>query len=357
MNTDYVSERISLPKSRRLRKSKWIRILHSSGLALMIAACAVPVAPTSTAPPAPSQTPEPRSPTASSPPLGPTPVPVKPTSTGTPWSPTETAVPTPTGTPFIIPTAHPPTSTLYPEAEYTLLEEVIVGAYAVRLWQDTTPISAGFVGVATISAYEQEDILIEEAESLGELTGTDITGDEIPEAIIQSYSGGAHCCFTTTAYSLGDQPEQILALAGGDCSGEFQDLNGDGVYEFVTCDDRFAYAFCAYAGSPLVQVVLKYEPDQGYVPASPEYAEEYAADIEAHLELAENGGPGEMGEWDGTTKCSVLPLVLDYLYSGEPETAWSELARLYTTPDAAEFQTAIEDIVAASPLYAPPDAG
>jgi len=209
-------------------------------LSLLGAACTASGTGTAgpTAPPAPSQTPEPKSPTPTSPPLGPTPLPVQPTSTNTPWSPTETAVPTPSETPVIIPTAHPPTSALYPDAEYTLLEEVIVGAYAVRLWQDTTPISVSFVGVATISAYQQEELLIEEAESLGALTGTDINGDGFGDAIIRSYSGGAHCCFTTYAYSLGQEAEQILALAGGNCSGTFRDLDGDGLYEFVTCDDR-----------------------------------------------------------------------------------------------------------------------
>ena len=326
-------------------------------LSLVGAACTASGTQTAGPPPSPasSQTPDPKSATATTPPLGPTPVPVRPTSTNTPWNPTKTPVPTPTETPVIIPTAHPPSSALYPEAEYTLLEEVIVGAHAVRLWQDTTPISVAFVGVATISAYKQEDILIEEAESLGALTGTDINGDGFGDAIIQSYSGGAHCCFTTTVYSLGQEAEQILALAGGNCSGVFQDLDGDGVYEFVTCDDRFAYAFCAYAGSPLVRVVLKYEPDQEYVPASPEFADAYENDLAAHLGIAEDGAPGELGEWDGSTKCSVLPLVLDYLYSGETETAWAELARLYTSPDVAGFQTAIEEIAAASPLYVPPE--
>lgn len=55
---------------------------------------------------------------------------------------------------------------------------------------------------------------------------------------------------------------------GNQC-GRFEDLDEDGIYEFLSVDDSFAYRYCAYAGTPIVRVVLKYEPGAGYVPASP----------------------------------------------------------------------------------------
>ena len=50
----------------------------------------------------------------------------------------------------------------------------------------------------------------------------------------------------------------------------------------------------------------------------------------------------------------MLPLVLDYLYTGRPEKAWSELDRLYTGPDVEAFRAEIEQAVTQSPLFAFP---
>ena len=107
------------------------------------------------------------------------------------------------------------------------------------------------------------------------------------------------------------------------------------------------------AGSPMAKVVLDYVPGQGYVPASPRFANLYASDIAAHSVDAERAMPGEYGEWDETTKCGVLQVVLDYLYAGMPYYAWSELYRLYQYPDVHVFRAEIEQAVYGSPLFTP----
>lgn len=146
---------------------------------------------------------------------------------------------------------------------------------------------------------------------------------------------------------------RYVVESGSHCPGEFRDLNGDGVYEFLTCDDSFAYKFCSFAQSPLVRVVLKFMPGQGYVPASPEFPEIYAEEIAQHRAQAEetlNQGPSP--DRDGTPKCVVLALVLDYLYSGQPEKAWEALYHYYRYPDVESFRRAIEDTVRRS-RYSP----
>jgi hypothetical protein len=169
--------------------------------------------------------------------------------------------------------------------------------------------------------------------------------------IIETYSGGAHCCFSTLVYSLGQRAENLLETPAANCGGDFRDLDGDAVMEFVTCDDRFAYAYCPFAASPVVTAVLAYELGQGYVAAGPRFAELYTEPIATHTTLAQMAQGGALGEWDATTKCAVLPLVLDYLYSGQTERAWSALDALYRYPDAEAFRDEIEQTIAASPLY------
>jgi hypothetical protein len=72
------------------------------------------------------------------------------------------------------------------------------------------------------------------------------------------------------------------------------------------------------------------------------------------LKMAEEAKPGGLAEWDGTAKCSVLPLVLDYLYCGRTEEAWAALYRYYPDADVEAFRAEVESQVAASPLFVRP---
>jgi hypothetical protein len=86
------------------------------------------------------------------------------------------------------------------------------------------------------------------------MTGTlelkDIDQDAIPELIVSTYSGGAHCCtnFTIHAWKNTQSITTQTGLLDGD-GGEFKDLDGDGIQEFLTVDNAFLYAFDSYAGS------------------------------------------------------------------------------------------------------------
>ena len=269
-----------------------------------------------------------------------------------------TAVPQGVTSPTVAPArdlpATPPRSPDSPDAIYALQEERKIGPYAVRLWRDTAVDSPVYGGIVTISAAGQATVQINDATGLDPLTGQDIIGEGHPSVIVQTYSGGAHCCFSTYAYDLGPTLSLVLQTPMSNCGGEFRDLDGDGVYEYVTCDDSFAYGFCPFAGSPMVLVIMQYGQGQGYVPASPAWAEQYADDIARDTVLAEQGKAGEMGEEDSTTKCSVLPVVLDYLYSGDVDGAWAELERVYPYDDRAAFRAQIEEILGKSPFYVAP---
>lgn len=76
--------------------------------------------------------------------------------------------------------------------------------------------------------------------------------DPVPSTLVQSFSGGAHCCATLTA---------IVPLAGRFKALEFEaidgdihkalpvDLDGDGILDIVRQDDSFRYQFSSGAGS------------------------------------------------------------------------------------------------------------
>lgn len=248
-------------------------------------------------------------------------------------------------------TPKPPTSTLYPEASYALKDERQIGEYTIRLWANTGQDAMDFQDILTISQPGQPDVQVESVFKLSDLTGTDITGEGYPDLVIQTFSGGAHCCFSWTVYELGETLNKVLQSPDSNCEGELKDLDADGKMEFITCDDLFAYKYCCFASSPLVKVVMKYESGRGYVPASPQFPEEYAEDIVRDRQMAIGAKAQDKCEWDNSTKCSVLPVVLDYLYSGQQDKAWNELHRLYRFQDEKTFRQEILDMVSASPLF------
>lgn len=277
-------------------------------------------------------------------------------------SPADTDTPAPTAT--SVPTARPqptaftPVSTLsvMPSPVYALQTELPFGDYVVRLWKDTATDSPIYDNIIVISAQGEEPIQIDNVSKLDEATGMDVNGDGLPEVVLETYSGGAHCCFTNIIYTMsGSSIHEILHSVESNCGGLLKDLDGDGVMEYDTCDDSFAYAYCPFVASPAVRVIYAYDPAQGkYVPATPKFANLFTDQIAQDTQRAETGKPGDDGEFDNSNKCSVLPVVLDYLYSGQTDKAWSEFDRLYTAADAATFRADIEKTVFNSVRYAAP---
>jgi hypothetical protein len=230
------------------------------------------------------------------------------------------------------------------------------GTYTVCVWASLEDPAPSAYRVVTIERDGQLLVCVDWATGLGTLSGTDIDASGWPNVVIESYSGGAHCCFATYVYDLADTlvPVELPPSPGGNAAGEFVDLDGDGVFEVLTADDSFAYTYCAFAGSPAVRVVLAYDAlEQRYVPASSRFPDLYADEIERDTQRARGAllASADLG-WDGTPKCEVLPLVLDHLYSGDVGAAWDALDAWYPFSDKDVFRGEIEATVNASPYYA-----
>ena len=288
-----------------------------------------------------------------------TPSPVASTATlaaPTAAKPTATRRPSATATRLVtladLPPAAPPKSVLNPKATYTLSDERVVGVYAVRRWRNSAKDAPQYDQILTIAGNGQTMAHIEWVAEVDALSGSDIIGEGNPDIIAHTYSGGAHCCSTTVIYDLGEKLRRVLSSLDSNCTGRLEDLDGDGAYEFITCDDSFAYAYCCYAGSPLPHVIMVYDPLLGvYGPDSPSFDWYYDDLIAEHTQKAQKAKAGDGCEMDNTTKCSVLAVVLDYLYAGRLDEGWSELYRLYPYPDVEEFRTDIEGHLDQSALF------
>lgn len=102
----------------------------------------------------------------------------------------------------------------------------------------------------TLSAKKQVNLIRKTA---------DKTGDGIPDVMIEYYSGGAHCCYSTYFFNLGDSLDLIELLHTDNTSLGVMGLNPNGGLRFGTSENAFAYWNISYAGSPMLGVILEFQ--------------------------------------------------------------------------------------------------
>ncbi len=96
---------------------------------------------------------------------------------------------------------------------------------------------------------------------LESLTLTDLDGNGEDEVIVDTYTGGAHCCSISAIYGWDPATSQYRHLVHfwGDPGYVRKRLGGRPGQELVSADDRFAYTFCAYVCSAMPVLVYRYE--------------------------------------------------------------------------------------------------
>lgn len=181
----------------------------------------------------------------------------------------------------------------------------------------------------------------------------DITGDGVPDLAVFSYSGGAHCCLTYHLFGLpADGTAVELASIDLEHGGTFSDLDGDGVFEVVTCDWSWAYAVSCFACINHPEVVLRFT-GTGYEMA-PELMAQPAPTDEAFstlvTDLSLTMSEVETVEYDGT-RDRMYSEMLELIYTGHEERAWRlfDAVRPPGSPQRDEDLTAFRDVLEASP--------
>lgn len=123
----------------------------------------------------------------------------------------------------------------------------------------------------------------------------DTDGNGRAEAVVQGYTGGAHCCFVYLVFE--SRPDGIRQVDGFDLGNagiaQAADLDGDGRAELVGGDDRLAYFDdLPFAASPFLPLVLC-RPDAGrFKDCTPRFPDRLQAELdraEAALKEAVDG--------------------------------------------------------------------
>ena len=252
------------------------------------------------------------------------------------------------------------------ETPYLMVGQTVLGRYAVRAWENTR---TGW-DIVTISDADQVLVQVEAMGVRVEHAGRDITGEGNPDVVVRLLPGaGSYTSLSTQVFDLGPEVTPVLdtpAVAtdsthGISCpeGGVFTDLEGDGVPEFITCDDAPRRGF--YGASNVnpyaehrrlvVTAIMEYEPGRGYVPAGPRFAEVYGPTIASYTREAEEKATLDTAEAGGASPEALVALAFHYLYSGRPERAWAEIERLHRGPDKALLWSEIVQQAEESPFY------
>lgn len=92
----------------------------------------------------------------------------------------------------------------------------------------------------------------------GILQVADLDADGTPEVLVDTYSGGAHCCITARIYRDAGATWTRKSIPTFSTGYVLKDLDGDGRPEIVTGDSAFDYTFSSFAATHEPPLVYRY---------------------------------------------------------------------------------------------------
>ncbi len=241
--------------------------------------------------------------------------------------------------------------------------ELYVGKYVLRNWCDRNYVGSPKPCPITISSIGAEQIEIwgTPAWIRGE-TGSDLTGDGIPDIVIEAWDGSLDDGSETIVYEADNTLKKIMDVWSQD-PGNFTDINGDGTYEYTAPTVIYSqFCFDCNAWTP---IVYEYQRANGYLPATYKFKDSLSL-IQTDLDYLANfknqnpnmplqfnivNGSNEDNEywkyattnWDYYLAVTKLyDVIIYYLLSGYPKDAQKVLNDYFPPDQASEFMIDIQ---------------
>jgi hypothetical protein len=240
-----------------------------------------------------------------------------------------TATPTEAATVTATPQAMPS-----PEATPTPTPEPTAQQIRQPVWSISQPSSAGQVQIVLedgLNAYTIASLDPGMAQSVRwEIAFVaDVNADDLDDVIVEYWTGGAHCCFVYLIFSVGPSGIQLIDSFSLENAviRAVKDLDGDGMPELETSDDRLAYfPGLSFADSPFLPLVLCRSAQHIYydcTPHFPEVLEGSAEEVEGRLrDVVQRQLPEE------AKRSLALGLLATYLRLEMDEEGWSRVRGL-----------------------------
>jgi hypothetical protein len=184
------------------------------------------------------------------------------------------------------------------------------------------------------------------------VSGKDINGDGQPDAVLEEFSGGAHCCWEYSIISLGQRPGLIRDFKNR-APASFEDLKGDGRIEILVRDGGFDdFDGVAHPFSPFPLLILRLRGHE-FQDVGSEFGVVYEKEIRdvrkglkaVSLEEFLHSDPTQIHDDIDyeETKHAVSLIVLDYLFSGKPQEAWKALEVFWPPTDRERIRNEMLD--------------
>ncbi|HEY6769301.1 MAG TPA: hypothetical protein VI386_31535 [Candidatus Sulfotelmatobacter sp.] len=191
------------------------------------------------------------------------------------------------------------------------------------------------------------NIVTDWALAIDPISGADVNGDGKPEIVLNGYSGGLRCCYTSYIISLDRHPQLLHAFHNS--VPVTYEKQADGSTLIRAADGVFDFFIVPHAQAVVPPVFLEMKGDR-LVDVSSRFPDLYDKQIEqARSELT----PSDLAKFrqanyntklftdEFPTVQRVLTIVLDYVYSGREERAWQTLDDLWPPTDAGRVKSLI----------------
>ena len=226
------------------------------------------------------------------------------------------------------PPAQTQTQPIETESVTRLEQEQHFGEYTVRVYRNNAENESTlqiFKGKKLV--HRDENVRFQlghwpEAEKYNHLIpiGKDITGRGIPNLVVASYSGGAHCCIGYSVFEIGEVFREMDFIVGmHDFSSHFEKRKGEKGLLFISSDFPFAYWKTSFAQSPAQGVILRF--CKGKYRLADDLMRKPAPSREELLQMAAKIRKVNVESIDDLPP-QLWGDMLDLIYSGNAASAW-----------------------------------
>jgi hypothetical protein len=161
----------------------------------------------------------------------------------------------------------------------------------------------------------------------------DLDGDKEPEIIADFFTGGAHCCTYSLIYHYDNKSQKYLQIRHewGNAAYQLKDLDKDGLPEFNSQDDRFAYAFTSYADSAYPLQIWHYRQGKmiDVTRSYPKLIFNHASQLwQSYTEARQQGDDG---------KGFLAAYLADKYLLGQEQDGWQRVQQAYKKSDRTKY--------------------